>query len=76
MGWSTRIDDLLAPYVEKSYNEYIKKIKEDIELCSDSTEINIEKVKERALENARIDLEQGLQGLEYKLNSVASSRGD
>lgn len=75
-GWSTRIDDLLAPYVEKSYNEYIKKIKEDIELCSDSTEINIEKVKERALENARIDLEQGLQGLEYKLNSVASSRGD
>ena len=35
-----------------------------------------EKAEEIALEKANRDLEQGLQGLEYKLNSVASSRGD
>lgn len=76
MGWSTRIDNLLAPYVEKSYINYIEEIKEDIKLCSNSTEINMKNVKKRALDRARTDLEQGLQGLEYKLNSVASSRGD
>lgn len=75
-GWSTRIDNLLAPYVEKSYKEYIEEIKEDIVACSNSTDINMEIVEKRALEKAREDLEQGLQGLEYKLNSVASSRGD
>lgn len=68
MGWSTRIDDLLAPYVEKSYNMY----KEELLGYG----LTHEKAEEIALEKANRDLEQGLQGLEYKLNSVASSRGD
>lgn len=33
-------------------------------------------VEKEALRKARRDLGQGIQGLEYKLNSVASSRGD
>lgn len=69
MGWSTRIDDLLAPYVEKSYNTYKK------ELESYGI-IEKDKIEEIAIDKTRRDLEQGLQGLEYKLNSVASSRGD
>ena len=67
-GWSTRIDDLLAPYVEKSYKLY------KVELLGYG--IIPEKAEEIALGKANRDLEQGLQGLEYKLNSVASSRGD
>lgn len=68
-GWSTRVDDLLAPYVEKSYNSYREQllgyglVKEEF-------------IEEEALKLATRDLEQGIQGLEYKLNSVASSRGD
>ncbi|MEG2289605.1 MAG: anaerobic ribonucleoside-triphosphate reductase [Clostridium sp.] len=76
-GWSTRVDDLLAPYVEKSYKKYKKELVDDISnmvlIKSDLKEDYIEK---RAIEKARRDLEQGIQGLEYKLNSVASSRGD
>ena len=68
LGWSTRVDDLLAPYVEKSYNSYKEELLE--------YGLSEEKAEEKALEKARKDLEQGIQGLEYKLNSVASSRGD
>ena len=67
-GWSTRVDDLLAPYVEKSYNTY----KEEL-LSYGLSEEESDRV---ALNKANRDLEQGIQGLEYKLNSVASSRGD
>ena len=67
-GWSTRIDDLLAPYVDQSYKMY----KEELLGYG----LSEEKAEEIALEKANRDLEQGLQGLEYKLNSVASSRGD
>lgn len=68
LGWSTRVDDLLAPYVEKSYKIY----KEELLGYG----LRDEKAEEIALNKARKDLEQGIQGLEYKLNSVASSRGD
>lgn len=73
-GWSTRVDDLLAPYVEKSYEKYKD------ELLTFGHEIdgtwNLKYIEDLALDKARRDLEQGIQGLEYKLNSVASSRGD
>ena len=68
-GWSTRVDDLLAPYVEKSYNSYKK------ELESYGI-VNPDKIEEIAINKTKKDLEQGIQGLEYKLNSVSSSRGD
>lgn len=74
-GWSSRVDDLLAPYVEKSYNKYKKEITEDISGMVEC-KIDEEYVHMKALNKARRDLEQGIQGLEYKLNSVASSRGD
>ena len=68
-GWSTRVDDLLAPYVEKSYNSYKKELEG---YCI----VNPDKIEEIALNKTKRDLEQGIQGLEYKLNSVSSSRGD
>lgn len=68
LGWSTRIDDLLAPYVEKSYEIYKNELL--------GYGLSLERAEEIALSKANRDLEQGLQGLEHKLNSVASSRGD
>lgn len=73
-GWSARVDDLLAPYVEKSYNTYYKEIMNIVK--ETGGDINEEIISRKALEKANRDLEQGIQGLEYKLNSVASSRGD
>lgn len=68
LGWSTRVDDLLAPYVEKSYIKY----KEELLGYG----LNENKAEKLAIKKSKRDLEQGIQGLEYKLNSVASSRGD
>lgn len=67
-GWSCRVDDLLAPYVEKSYNLHLE------ELLSYGLSKNV--ANEKALLKTKKELEQGIQGLEMKLNSVASSRGD
>lgn len=67
-GWSCLVDKVLGRYVEKSYILYID------EYMSISN--NIEKAKAWAMNKAISDLEQGIQGLEYKLNSVSSSRGD
>ena len=87
-GWSTRVDDLLAPYVKKSHEMYKKEIKELLSVILKPKQLeknkkifgrklNIDNViDEWALRKAVKDLEQGAQGLEYKLNSVASSRGD
>lgn len=69
MGWSTRVDDLLAPYAEKSYEIYKKEFESYGVFKQD-------KIEEIAEQKVRRDLEQGIQGLEYKLNSVSSSRGD
>lgn len=70
------IDKLLAPYVEKSHNTYINALREDIQDCSNATDVNNSKLEDKALNKAVRDLEQGIQGLEIKLNSVGSSRGD
>ena len=80
-GWSTRVDDLLAPYVEKSYKMYLKEFNDLEATILDGVSdlwgyTRGSKAEEYAMKKTRRDLEQGIQGLEYKLNSVASSRGD
>ena len=71
----SEIDTVLVKYAEKTYNKYKNEITQDFYL------LNGENIKEDQLENIVLrkikrDIEQGFQGLEYKLNSVASSRGD
>lgn len=62
------VDILLEPYAEKSYkkqyNRYI------------SLGLSEEVADREAMNDVRIDFEQGFQGWEYKFNSVSSSRGD
>jgi len=62
------VDKTFAKYAKMSYEKYIGEymaIKPDEEAA-----------KEWALDKVKRDAEQGFQGLEYKLNTVASSRGD
>lgn len=80
------IDKILAPYAEKSYKKYYTEYLEnanDMAKEVDNNEKpdwNIHKLYEladrSAMKKVKRDFEQGWQGLEIKLNSVGSSRGD
>lgn len=71
------IDKILEKYAEKSYSknvqEYLKIAEEISEMDSSLLEA---KSHEYALKKVKREFEQGFQGLEYKLNTVGSSRGD
>jgi len=63
------IDDLLAPYAEKSYDLYVDKYVNVCGMAQDAAEA-------LAWSDVIKEAEQGFQGWEYKFNTVASSRGD
>ncbi len=65
------VDRILSKYAVKSYDRYVAEIAEirgEVEPSEDT--------KARAETKVQRDFEQGFQGLEMKLNSVGSSRGD
>ena len=74
------VDKILAPYAEKSYRKYIdeyRKVENDVLSQVDwNGQIRDEGAINYATEKVRRDFEQGWQGIEYKLNTVGSSRGD
>lgn len=72
------VDKIMGPYAEKSFEKYKK---EYLDLMSDVlnpafAESLIDKAEAYALEKVQREMEQGYQGIEYKLNTVGSSRGD
>lgn len=76
MGFTVpEIDTVLVKYAEKSYDKYKNEIKNDFSLLG-KDDIDENKLEEIVLKKIERDIEQGFQGLEYKLNSVGSSRGD
>lgn len=71
-------DKIFEPYAEKSYRKYFDEFK-DISFCVDSEFDNdlLNDIADKyATNKVHRDFEQGWQGIEYKLNSVSSSRGD
>lgn len=71
------IDKILDKYAQKSYDKYLKEIKEYLLFVKDDlTKEDQRFIQDKALQRLQRDFEQGFQGLEYKLNSVGSSRGD
>ncbi len=76
------VDKMLEPYAEKSYRKYIAEyrnifdsIKRKKMLSQDIAEMDL-LADEYATNKVHRDFEQGWQGIEMKLNSVGSSRGD
>ncbi len=67
------VDKILAPYAEKSYHKYIEEFKAFADPSWEGVE---KKAEEYSLAKVRRDFDQGWQGIEYKLNTVGSSRGD
>ena len=72
------VDKILAPYAEKSYNKYRQEYFDITDEFIEGLSQNhlIDKADKYATEKVRRDFEQGWQGIEYKLNTVGSSRGD
>lgn len=64
----SQIDKLLIPYAEKSFNTFVEKYL--------SLGLSKELAESQALKDVETDFRKGFQGLEYKFNTVASSRGD
>ncbi len=62
------LDETLAPYAEKSFKIYTDKYV--------GLGIDLKKAEEMAYKDVDNDLLQGFQGLEYKFNTIGSSRGD
>lgn len=67
------VDKILAPYAEKSYTRYQT---EFLSYCDPSWENAAQQAQTYAMNKVHRDFEQGWQGIEYKLNTVGSSRGD
>ena len=66
-------DKVLAPYAEKSYRKYKE---EFLKYADPSWQGAEEKAEQYAMNKVKRDFDQGWQGIEYKLNTVGSSRGD
>ena len=67
------VDKILAPYAEKSYRKY----KEEFLKYVDPEWAHAQdKAEKYAYDKVQRDFDQGWQGIEYKLNTVGSSRGD
>ncbi len=71
------VDKILSPYAEKSFNKYVEEyydiITPDI---SKDCDFLLDKAETYANKKVQRDFEQGFQGIEMKLNTVGSSRGD
>lgn len=63
------VDKILEPYAQKTYNSMLNK-------QMDKCHLNFEEADLLAKEDVHREFEQGWQGIEYKLNTVGSSRGD
>ena len=72
------IDKVLEPYAWKSFNKYFEEYKGIVNSynISDNENFTDDEAHKYALKKVKRDFEQGFQGIEMKLNTVGSSRGD
>lgn len=79
------VDKILAPYAEKSYKKYKEEYLDNFDEIYATVIQSYVGIDYNALngfadkyatEKVKRDFEQGWQGIEYKLNTVGSSRGD
>ena len=72
------VDKILSPYAEKSYEKYKQEYFDITDAFVDDLSQNhfVNEADKYAINKVQRDFEQGWQGIEYKLNTVGSSRGD
>lgn len=79
------VDKILEPYAEKSYEKYKNEFFDTINMVEKTDGVYLDMLSNASFEKAADeyatnkvsrDFDQGWQGIEMKLNSVGSSRGD
>lgn len=70
------VDKVLEPYAEKSYSKYFKEYLSIVTTWTKDCDGVEQLAHEYAMKKVQRDFEQGFQGIEMKLNTVGSSRGD
>lgn len=70
-----RVDTILAPYAQKSYDNYVSEYY-DIALTFGTHDMIEDYAHDYAMKKVYRDMEQGFQAWEYRFNTVGSSRGD
>ena len=80
------VDKILEPYAEKSYKKYLDEFNDISDDIFDNVAMGgshewdmaelLKRADKYAISKVQRDFEQGWQGIEMKLNSVGSSRGD
>lgn len=71
------VDKILSPYAVKSFKKYVDEYYQMISAYSELDSDDVSKnANTYAMQKVKRDFEQGFQGIEMKLNTVGSSRGD
>ena len=73
------VDKILEKYAQKSFNKYLEEylsIVQSLLKDTDKKQQFLAKGLQYAYKKTQEECRQGYQGIEYKLNSVSSSRGD
>ena len=70
------IDKILSPYAEKSYKKYVDEYLAIMKSHGITLFDSSDECIQYAMDKVKRDFEQGFQGIEMKLNTVGSSRGD
>ena len=70
------IDKILSPYAEKSYRKYVDEYLAIMKAHGITLVDSSDECIQYAMDKVKRDFEQGFQGIEMKLNTVGSSRGD
>ena len=70
------VDEILAPYVKRSFEYHYDKIRHLAKRVSKGGRIDYAEVRKQAMEETQRELEQGIQAMEIAYNTLPSSRGD
>lgn len=68
------VDRILAPYVRKSYDKYLKYVLEEQKEVY-GIEPNMEKAKEVAWRRTRKEVKDGIQTIQYQINTLMTTNG-
>lgn len=71
-----RVDEILAPYAQKSFEKYCKEYEELFSEAGVDFSVNEDFIEKKAEKKVEAEFRQLWQGWEYKFNTVGSSRGD
>lgn len=70
-----RIDEVLAPYVRKSYQKYLEQVKEEQREIYHLDELDLEAAEKIAWKRTRKEVKDGVQTIQYQINTLMTTNG-